>query len=453
MNLYKGLLASFLLFTSLLHGGPLHEAAKEGNLSRAKKLVAEGASLKREDDFGGTPLVFAVQSGNLALVEFLIDSGAKIDQMTEFGFAAIHKAIQELNVEMVKLLGHKGADLMLKDENLEATPQEMVGMIQDNPDKKRAIRQYLEVYASVPAFKRPKPEVVDSKPVIEQKPILDGENQAEKVKIKIIVENKPFVQKLKDLDAQGEDVTRVMSDGGTLLITAAQAGDVKASAFLVKKGVDVNEPDEWGEYPLSHAVRSGSLELVKLLVGNGAEVNKFSGSGFAPIHEAVGKGFLGIIKYLVEVGGAKLDLKDDNDQTPLQKANLLILKPDKKLEIIEYLQSKTDKPKAPVVKPQPKPRPDPGPKPMPRVPVRPVVKKPAPKPVEPALVAPQVVKSKKIRKLEDDIAKHKKQLAGVKRKRCKKHDLICKFHKETRRAVLNFQIKNKQKRLEKLKNK
>ena len=58
---------------------PLHDAAKEGDLEKAKSLIAEGSDVNVRAENGATPLHFAADRGYIDVVELLISKGADVN--------------------------------------------------------------------------------------------------------------------------------------------------------------------------------------------------------------------------------------------------------------------------------------------------------------------------------------------------------------------------------------
>ena len=93
------------------HGGEtaLMFAARVGDLTSAKLLVAAGANVNDADAWGVSATVLAVHSGYRELAEYLLEKGADPNQAAA-GFTALHEAIMRRDEKMVSaLLGH-GAD-------------------------------------------------------------------------------------------------------------------------------------------------------------------------------------------------------------------------------------------------------------------------------------------------------------------------------------------------------
>lgn len=93
------------------HGGntALLFAARIGNLSAARLLVAAGADVNDTDAWGVSATVVAAFSGFSGLAEFLLDSGAD-PNLSEAGFSAVHVAIMSRDEGLVRTLLARGAD-------------------------------------------------------------------------------------------------------------------------------------------------------------------------------------------------------------------------------------------------------------------------------------------------------------------------------------------------------
>ncbi|MBY0353930.1 ankyrin repeat domain-containing protein [Candidatus Babeliales bacterium] len=97
--------------------------------------------------------------------------------------------------------------------------------------------------------------------------------------------------------------------------------------FLLKKGVDVNEPDAQGRTALHYAASLGFVVGVELLCAHGATVWCQDNKGYTPLHCAVGKGraawvaqaqYAKIVDCLTK--NASCDLQDFKGRTPLHYA-------------------------------------------------------------------------------------------------------------------------------------
>jgi uncharacterized protein len=84
-------------------------AARVGDLTSAKLLVAAGANVNDRDAWGVSATVLAAHSGYEELVEFLLDNKAD-PNLAAAGFSALHEAIMRRDEKMVSALLAHGAD-------------------------------------------------------------------------------------------------------------------------------------------------------------------------------------------------------------------------------------------------------------------------------------------------------------------------------------------------------
>jgi ankyrin repeat protein len=98
----------------------------------------------------------------------------------------------------------------------------------------------------------------------------------------------------------------------------------------LNNGADINSKIERGWTPLSLAVGNGNLENVEYLLHRGAHVDSLDENKQTPLHDIIVDisdltikypvdDFIKIIKKLLEYG-ADINLKDLNDETPLDLA-------------------------------------------------------------------------------------------------------------------------------------
>ena len=117
---------------------PLVFAAREGDLESARLLVAAGAVVNQQTEYGWTPLLTAVNNRNYSLAQFLVESGANVNLANKGGWTPLYLATDNRNIEggdypvpkadldhlqLIELLLQKGADanLRVKDNTLTRT--------------------------------------------------------------------------------------------------------------------------------------------------------------------------------------------------------------------------------------------------------------------------------------------------------------------------------------------
>ncbi len=91
-----------------------HEAAIEGNVEAAERMLAGGQAIDQFDRHGQTSLMLAAKHGQAAIVERLIAGGARLDVSAKYGLSALMLAIVNHHVEIARALLHAGADTTLE---------------------------------------------------------------------------------------------------------------------------------------------------------------------------------------------------------------------------------------------------------------------------------------------------------------------------------------------------
>lgn len=100
-----------LLGTSSAVAGPLHDAAKGGDLARAKQLLDQGAGVADLDNSGEPALLIASLAGHKDVVALLLDRGSTIEIRNKGGLTALHAAAYAGNLDVAELLVSKGASV------------------------------------------------------------------------------------------------------------------------------------------------------------------------------------------------------------------------------------------------------------------------------------------------------------------------------------------------------
>ena len=89
--------------------GPLHDAAKSGDIDQATELLDQGADAAQADAAGEPPVVIAALAGHAKVVALLLDRGADIHSRNKGGLTPLHAAAYGGHVEVVQLLIERGA--------------------------------------------------------------------------------------------------------------------------------------------------------------------------------------------------------------------------------------------------------------------------------------------------------------------------------------------------------
>lgn len=108
--------------SALAVAAPLHDAARDGDLEKARTMINEGAEIDARSDRGETPLILAILAGNDAIAELLIEKGAAIDGRNTGGFTPLHAAAYVDDPAMAELLIDHGADINDAQNKAGVTP-------------------------------------------------------------------------------------------------------------------------------------------------------------------------------------------------------------------------------------------------------------------------------------------------------------------------------------------
>lgn len=101
---------------SLMPTWPLLDAAKTGDIDKAKRAIISGeASPNQADGTDRTALMIASANGHLELVKVLLQMGAKPILRDRQGYTALHSAAENGNDEVVDVLIKAGAPVDAND--------------------------------------------------------------------------------------------------------------------------------------------------------------------------------------------------------------------------------------------------------------------------------------------------------------------------------------------------
>jgi ankyrin repeat protein len=137
-----------------------------------------------------------------------------------------------------------------------------------------------------------------------------------------VASNHGHVQVVKELLEHGADIEVKDSNGWTSLHSAAVEGHSAVVNELLEHGVDIEATTNSGSIPLHQACFFGSVAVVIELLGHGADIDANNDSSNGAPTSILGK--------RKSRGGANIEAKDDNGDTPLHiaswKGHLAIVK-------------------------------------------------------------------------------------------------------------------------------
>ncbi|EFA77294.1 hypothetical protein PPL_12505 [Heterostelium album PN500] len=98
----------------------------------------------------------------------------------------------------------------------------------------------------------------------------------------------------------------------------AKSGNQSEVCELLRlKKVPIDSADHLGNTALHYAATAGHASVVESLIKSGANVNSQNKVGDAPLHKAAARGRLECVKLLVNLGKANIDLKNKDDEIPI----------------------------------------------------------------------------------------------------------------------------------------
>ena len=253
---------------------PLLFAARVGDVGSARVLLAAGANANDSTPDGMPALVLASASGQEDLGVFLLDEGANPNATDSNGATALHYAVVK---GITSLNGVRYANYVAHWFRPSLT-----GLV-----------RALVAHGANPNAR------------LTKAPSIGGRGS------EAIIGATPFV-----LAAASPDPTvmRILHEGGAdpRIGTQEQMTPLIAAAG-VARGQDFDDEE-----------KRTAFEAVKLAVDLGADVNAANEGGLTAMHGAAGNGADAIVEFLAD-RGAKLDVKDQYQQTPLSIASGLRL--------------------------------------------------------------------------------------------------------------------------------
>lgn len=243
---------------------PLHKAARDGNTNLVKVLIANHADINAKERDGRTPLHWAALNGHLDVVNLLLANGAAVDAVENDGKTPLHCAAMNDHLEIIKLLLANGAKIDARERG---------GV---TPLHETAVHGQEEITTL--------------------------------------------------LLASNADVNVKADNGFTPLHWAALHGQMKVAEVLLAHGAEVNPMNNNGETPLHWAVQNRQNNVADLLRRHGGLENGYAAGkpanattnwNIAAFRGAIQSGDVKEMEKLLKEDPALIDIKDEQDRTPL----------------------------------------------------------------------------------------------------------------------------------------
>jgi cytohesin len=322
--------ALVLLFAGLVLSGcaaqappELFTAVKEGDLDYTKTILEENPKfVNSKDESGYTPLILAARMGNKDLCETLIAKGADLEAQGQYG-TALHEAANGNHKDIVELLIKNGANVNARDKSGN-TPLYYASTFGWGSKRNKNDWDIARSLVSNGAE-------VNMKPGSDDTPLHSAALYAPEEIVSLFLDNGANVNvRLSSLgwprrpnsgpaplhnacmraDKDAEVVELIIAagaylnakcyseqaDGWTPLYFACLNENTKAVELLIAKGAKINVLSESGNTPLHYATNA---EIAELLIDNGANIHFKNKEGYSPLQNAVKGGHSDVAKLLI----------------------------------------------------------------------------------------------------------------------------------------------------------
>lgn len=223
-------------------GTILHDACDAQCLKLAELLIARGADINAQDDFGNTPLSSSCSGNNMAgtlvnpCVELLLKHGAKTEIVDKNGYTALLTACQNNRMDAMRQLLQYGAKIDVTDPNAPRSPLQFA-LSRGNVEMMRLL-------------------------------VSHGASLDEILYTWTLLRSALYAKQFevaRYLLAEGQDINARDKEGQTYLMEAAIRGWTEAAQFLLENGADSSLKDKSGNTALSLAQRYNYPAIVKLI--------------------------------------------------------------------------------------------------------------------------------------------------------------------------------------------
>ena len=308
----------------------LHWAAAENHPEAVNLLVGHGANVDERSAMetyrrrsgqsvmplgSWTPLMYAARQNAIDAGRALAAKGAGLDLVDPDGATALVIAIINANYDFAAMLLDAGADPNVVDKDAAMGP----------------LYAAIDMHRLAVGHGRPNPKPSGALDAVDVVRTLLEKKADPNAKLKAVIMQRQHT---------GGDST--LGAGATPLMRAAKSGDIAMVRLLLDAGADPMATLANGNSPLMFAAglgwRDGSpaapsydqgppeeaVATIELLLARGLDINTTNTNGDTPLHAAVsGRASHEIVKALIE-RGARLDVQNKRNLTPLaiaQKSN------------------------------------------------------------------------------------------------------------------------------------
>jgi ankyrin repeat protein len=303
------LVASTLVFGEAV-AGPVHDAARDGDIELLKRLLSDDHLLvDARDGNRMTPLHHAIDGGALDIAALLIERGADVDATNYHEETPLHLAAYAGDSEATELLVKSGADVAKREmrnriplflacnwgHDLE-TVRLLIEAGSDVNDK-NARGEYVLVSTLFYGAK----EIIDL--LMDSGAVIPDEEDILKRVLYVTASNgleRPFAVAVEKSEALGLEWWAEVP-----MHACARGGGVSIAETLIDKGADPFKENKYGVTPLHIAAENGRGEFVEFLLLLGADVDDPCRTGKTAWHFALENGHQEVVEILIANGASE----------------------------------------------------------------------------------------------------------------------------------------------------
>ncbi|WP_353272741.1 ankyrin repeat domain-containing protein [Wolbachia endosymbiont (group A) of Urophora cardui] len=338
-------------------------AVQNGDLNKVKSLISRNANVNTRDKYSWTPLHWAAYKGHLEVAEFLVKKGADINAADKgpYGKKSIHVAAENNSKDIIEFFLSKGVSINDTDKQ-GYTPLHYAAWRGRLEVAKFLIKEYADSIfkynngSTLPCNASLGNHLDIIKCSIGEKNILEIRDNSGRVPLHCAASNGKLDIVKYFIDEEKVDVNIIDNGYWTPLHWASWGGYLNITKYLVDKRANINAKDKGSKTPLNVAIdqkhnnvvkyleqaqldlnkelliaaKGGNLNKVIDLISKGANVNVKDNNDDTPLHLAVG--YLDVVKYLISKG-ANINAKCKAGKTPLDIAAYQKLS-----DVVEYLK-------------------------------------------------------------------------------------------------------------------
>ena len=282
---------------------PLMLAAARGWHKTVKALVAGNGGIDLIDSSGNTALMLAAGAGRKKVVEILIEAGAKIDLRNSRGQTALLQAAAAGKGKVVKLLVNRGANASLAADGttplVEACRYGPAEVVKALIDAEADVNQWVGFGTSalMAATLAGQEGIIE---LLEAEKATAGRQEARLFRCVRMGDEQGF----QSLAMENVKIDARDEIGRTVLLEAAERGQVATVERLLEAGASPDVKALNGDTALKLAVASGSLSALVVLIENTKRDEK---GDTAALLAASERGFAAAAGLLVEKSDARID--------------------------------------------------------------------------------------------------------------------------------------------------